>query len=415
MDYRIDDELAMLRAALREFLEARMPDLIREPARDNRATAWRELVSAGWLEHFGAATGETGAPADWVGGVHVAEAFGAVPVPGPVDVVAGYLMPLAKAAGMSGLLERLHTGSVITAAPPVPDISGRDGVPQWRHRRLCAVREANRIRVSGVLARVPAAGDAQAVVVPVDLDGVPGLALVGCDQAGVEVGVSAGVDLRRPVADVRLRRTRLEAEALYTDPGLSALEERCATLYSLFLDAEAVGGGAEVIARSVDYCTTRTQFGRPIGAFQAIRHRLADAASGVEGARSLVYQAAWNVAAGAPGAMCDVRASRLWAAGGDPAAAAGGRPGGWGVGGPRPWGAGGPTRGPPVAAIQCHGGMGFTWDQRLHLWYRAAVAGRGADTVVGARSALAALLRGDERLVPSAPHGRLAAAGRTSK
>lgn len=81
MDYRIDDELAMLRAALREFLEARMPDLIREPARDNRATAWRELVSAGWLEHFGAATGETGAPADWVGGVHVAEAFGAVPCP----------------------------------------------------------------------------------------------------------------------------------------------------------------------------------------------------------------------------------------------------------------------------------------------------------------------------------------------
>lgn len=389
MDYRIDDELEMLRAALREFLEARMPELIREPAREHRATAWRELVSAGWLEHFGAATGEPGAPADWVGGVHVAEAFGAVPVPGPVDVVAGYLMPLAKAAGMTELLERLRAGSVITTVSPVLDTSSRDGVPRWRHRRLCAVRAASRIRVSGVLARVPAAADAEAVLIPVDLGGEPGLALVGCDQEGVEIGASAGVDLRRPVADVRLHQAALDPAALYVDRGLPAVEERCAILYSLFLDAEAVGGGTEVIARSVDYCTTRTQFGRPIGAFQAIRHRLADAACGVEGARSLVYQAAWSIAADTPGAICDVLASRLWASAAYLAAA--------------------------EAAIQCHGGMGFTWDQRLHLWYRAAVAGRGADAVAGARSALTALLRRDEGLVPVAPHGSPAAAGRIGK
>ncbi|MEM6107578.1 acyl-CoA dehydrogenase family protein [Mycobacterium sp. 050272] len=389
MDYRIDDELAMLQASLREFLQARMPDLIREPARDSRATAWRELVSAGWLEHFGTAIAETSAPADFVGAVHVAEAFGAVPVPGPVDVVAGYLIPLANAAGMSGLLERLRTGSVITAVPPVPDTSVRNGAPRWRQRRLSAVREANRLCVSGVLARVPAVADAQAVVVPVSLDGEPGIALVDCDQAGVEVGAPAGVDLRRPVADVRLHRTSLEAAALYTDPGLSALEERCGMLYSVFLDAEAVGGGAEMIVRSVEYCTARMQFGRPIGAFQAIRHRLADAAGGVEGARSLVYQAAWNVAAGAHDAMCDVLASRLWASAAYLGAA--------------------------EAAIQCHGGMGFTWDQRLHLWYRAAVAGRGADNVAGARSALAARLSPAEGPVPSAPHSGLAEAGRTSK
>ncbi|MGK2880353.1 MAG: acyl-CoA dehydrogenase family protein [Mycobacterium sp.] len=389
MDYRIDDELARLQAALRAFLEARMPDLIREPARDIRAIAWQELVSAGWLEHFGAATGQSGAPADWVGGVHIAEVFGAVPVPGPVDVVAGYLIPLANAAGMTGLLQRLQTGSVITAAPPVPDISGRDGDPQRRHRRLNVVREANQIRVSGVLPSVPAVADAHAVVVRVDLDGEPGLALVGFDQAGVEVAASTGVDLRRPVADVRLHQALLEAAALYTHPDLWALEERCAILYSLFLDAEAVGGGAELIARSVDYCTTRTQFGRPIGAFQAVRHRLADAASAVEGARSLVYQAAWNVAACVPGAACDVLASRLWASAAYLAAA--------------------------EAAIQCHGGMGFTWDQGLHLWYRAAIAGRGAANVAAARSALAALLRPGEGPVPSGLHGALAAAGRTTK
>jgi alkylation response protein AidB-like acyl-CoA dehydrogenase len=389
MDYRIDDEVATLRTALREFLEARMPDPAAEPDENNRATAWRQLVSSGWLEHFGTAAAPTGKPADWVGGVHVAEAFGAVPVPGPVDVVAGYLIPLANAAGMTGLLDRLHTGSLITTAPLVPRTSERDGVPQWRHRRLDAAREAKRLRVSGILPRVPAAADAQAIVVPVDLDGEPGLALVECDQASVEVGESSGVDLRRPVADVRVHQTSLEAEALYTDPGLSALEERYAILYSLFLDAEAVGGGAEVIARSVDYCTNRTQFGRPIGAFQAIRHRLADAASGVEGARSLVYQAAWNVAAGVPGAGFDVLASRLWASAAYLAAA--------------------------ESAVQCHGGMGFTWDQRLHLWYRAAVAGRGADNVAAARSGLAAAVqRGSIPIAPLGPLHALAATGRTS-
>lgn len=138
-----------------------------------------------------------------------------------------------------------------------------------------------------------------------------------------------------------------------------------------------------MIARSVDYCTTRTQFGRPIGAFQAIRHRLADAVVGVEGARSLVYQAAWNVATGASGAAFDVLASRLWASAAYLAAA--------------------------ESAVQCHGGMGFTWDQRLHLWYRAAVAGRGSGNVAQTRSGLAALLCRDIHPVPSAPHDALAA------
>lgn len=389
MDYRIDDEAAALRATLREFLEARMPDPAAELDKSARAAAWRELASSGWLEHFATATSATCTPADWVAGVHVAEAFGAVPVPGPVDVVAGYLIPLAGASGMPGLLERVRAGQLITAPSAVSVTSGSDGAVRWMRRRLSAVREPQGLWVSGVLSQVPAAADAQAIVVPIDLDGRPGLAIVECDQAGVEVGESTGVDLRRPVADIRLHRTSLAADSVHTDPGLPTHEQRCAILYSLFLDAEGVGGGAEVIARSVDYCTTRTQFGRPVGAFQAIRHRLADAAAGVEGARSLVYRAAWDVATGAPGAGLDVLASRLWASAAYLAAV--------------------------ESAIQCHGGMGFTWDQRLHLWYRAAVAGRGTGNVAQTRSGLAELLRRDIHPVPSAPHDALAATGRKSK
>lgn len=354
MDYRLDDEVVALHGALRAFLGGRMPDPGAEPGRDDRLSAWRELVDSEWLEHLATSTRPGTRPEEWVGALHVAEAFGAVPVPGPVDVVAGYLVPLAVATGWSELLTRLRDGSLVTTVVPGLGVPAADGAPPGRPRRLPAVPAGATVRLTGVLARVPCAADATAVVVPIELGGGPALALVDVHRAGVEISEPYGVDLRRPVADVEFRETELDRAAVYAAPDLSAQEDRGAVGHSLYLDAEAVGGGSEVLARTVGYCTARTQFGRPVGSFQAVRHRLASAAAQIEGARSLAYRAAWDTAAGSPGAGADVVASRLWASTAYLAAA--------------------------EAAVQCHGGMGFTWEQRVHLWYRAALAGRGAGT-----------------------------------
>lgn len=374
MDYRIDDEVAALRAALLRFLRDRMPDPGAEPVLDERLAAWRELVGSEWLEHYATGTDD---PAERVSALHVAEAFGAVPVTGPVDVVAGYLLPLAAATGWTAGLDRLRDGSLVTALVPGLDTPGRDGVPRRRAERLPAVRDGA-VRVTGRLERVPCAADSHAVVVAVELDGLPALALVETERDGVAVGAPSGVDLRRPVADVTFDDA--EAAAVHTATGLVDREDSCAAGHSLFLDAEAVGGGTEVIARSVEYCTGRVQFGRPVGSFQAVRHRLADVTATVEGARSLAYRAAWDLAAAIPGAAADVVASRLWSSAAYLAAA--------------------------EAAVQCHGGTGFTWEQGVHRWYRAAIAGRGGADLAAARAAVAAHLR----LLATGPTGERVAA-----
>ena len=368
MDYRIDDDVAALNAALLQFLRERMPDPAAEPARDVRLAAWRELVTSEWLEHFASATGDDAGSAERVAALHVAEAFGAVPVNGPVDAVAGYLLPLAHATGWRAALERLADGSMVTYVVPALRVPGPDGRPDRRAARLAAVRSGDDgVRVTGRLASVPCAGDAAAVVVPIELDGNPALALVDLDRDGVTVDPPSGADLRRPVAAVTFDGVSVTGSMVHTPPDLLVREDACATGHSLFLDAEAVGGGSEVIARSVTYCTNRVQFGRPIGSFQALRHRLADVTVKVEGARSLAYRVAWDLGAGAPEVAADVVASRLWSSSAYVAAG--------------------------EAAVQCHGGMGFTWEERVHLWYRAALAGRGGADLPAARAAVAAHLR----------------------
>jgi alkylation response protein AidB-like acyl-CoA dehydrogenase len=368
MDYRIDDDVAVLRGALLEFLRERLPDPAGEPTCDARLAAWRELVASEWLEHCAAATGVDSGPAERVAALHVAEAFGAVPVTGPVDAVAGYLLPLMHATGWRAGLERLRDGSMVTAVVPALDEPGPNGTSRRLAARLPAVRTGdNGVRVTGRVTSVPCASDAAAMAIPIGLDGHPALALVDLDRDGVTVGTPSGVDLRRPVAVVTLDGVSVDGSLVHTAPDLLGLEHTCATGHSLFLDAEAVGGGGELIARTVAYCAGRMQFGRPIGSFQAVRHRMADVTVKVEGARSLAYRAAWDLGAGTTGAAADVVASRLWSSAAYVAAG--------------------------EAAVQCHGGMGFTWEQRVHLWYRAALAGRGGAELPAARAAIAAHLR----------------------
>lgn len=366
MDYRIGDEGAALRSALLEFLRERMPDPSTEPAPPARYAAWRELVGSEWLEHFATGTERGADPAARVAALHVAEAFGASPVTGPVDVVAGYLLPLSLATGWNAGLARLRDGSLVTALVPKIDAPGPDAIPRRRARRLAAVPDGRAVRVSGVMSQVACAVGADAAAVAVEIDGRPGLALVELDRRGVVVGEPSGVDLRRPIADITLDGVAVDATSVHAPPDLLEHEDACAAGHSLFLDAEAVGGSAEVIARTVAYCTGRIQYGRPIGSFQAVRHRVADVTAKVEGARSLAYRVAWDLATAAPGAPADVVASRLWSSGAYLAAG--------------------------EAAVQCHGGAGFTWEQGVHIFYRAALAGRGGADLAASRRALAAHL-----------------------
>jgi alkylation response protein AidB-like acyl-CoA dehydrogenase len=113
------------------------------------------------------------------------------------------------------------------------------------------------------------------------------------------------------------------------------------------LSLEAVGIAAKVLELAVGYAKTREQFGRPIGVYQAVSHKLADTYVETELARSLAYWAAWCVAEQDEQASVAVAAAKVYC--GDAAVAACER------------------------SIQVHGGIGFTWEHVLHRYYKRAL------------------------------------------
>ena len=127
---------------------------------------------------------------------------------------------------------------------------------------------------------------------------------------------------------------------LTTGPAAAAAVARALDLGALACAAQLLGAGRALLEAAVEYATTRVQFGRPIGQFQAVKHRLADVAVGLEFARPLLYAAA--VAVCGPTAARDVSAAKV--ACGDAANRA------------------------ARAALQVHGAIGYTQEHGLGRW-----------------------------------------------
>jgi alkylation response protein AidB-like acyl-CoA dehydrogenase len=118
------------------------------------------------------------------------------------------------------------------------------------------------------------------------------------------------------------------------------------------LAAEMVGGMQRTLDITVEYAKTRKQFGKPIGMFQAVQHQCADMYLETESARSAAYYAAWALEENVPDAATAVSIAKMYAS--DASRTVGNR------------------------GIQIHGGMGFTWENDLHLYYRRAKASETA-------------------------------------
>jgi alkylation response protein AidB-like acyl-CoA dehydrogenase len=107
-----------------------------------------------------------------------------------------------------------------------------------------------------------------------------------------------------------------------------------------------LGASARVLDLSVEYAKERVQFGRPIGSFQAIKHRCADMLVDVEGMRSAVYHAAWALGAGDPDRSVAASTAKTWCSDA--------------------------SRRVMASGLQVHGGIGFTWEHDLHLFVKRA-------------------------------------------
>jgi alkylation response protein AidB-like acyl-CoA dehydrogenase len=167
--------------------------------------------------------------------------------------------------------------------------------------------------------------------------------LVRADTSGVTVTAHTTMDQTRPYATVTLASAA--AEAL---PGGSAALVAARETGWICVAAEGLGVAQAALDRTVAYSRERSQFGRPIGSFQAYKHRLADMVVEIEQARSAVYWAACAVDEGADEAAVALHAAKSFAA--DTAFMCAGN------------------------MIQLHGGIGFTWEHDAHLFFKRARA-----------------------------------------
>ena len=169
-----------------------------------------------------------------------------------------------------------------------------------------------------------------------------GVFSVDADAPGVHIEQMSTMDLTRRMYSVRFENT--PAEKLGEPTGL----QKALDVSTAALAAEMVGGMQRTLDITVEYAKTRKQFGKPIGIFQAVQHQCADMYLETESSRSAAYYAAWALEENAPDAALAVSIAKMYAS--DAARAVGNR------------------------GIQVHGGMGFTWENDLHLYYRRAKA-----------------------------------------
>lgn len=177
---------------------------------------------------------------------------------------------------------------------------------------------------------------------------VADVAIVAAGDAIYEVSLTSQ---NRPAPEPAMDRTRslawlrLDGTPAHRIGGVAAGErmlDRAATAYS----AELLGVAARVLEMSVEYAKNRVQFGKPIGSFQAVKHRLADALVDVEGMRSSVYYASWCLSSGEEDGSLAASAAKAWCSDA--------------------------SRRVMATGLQVHGGMGFTWEHDLHLYVKRA-------------------------------------------
>jgi len=211
---------------------------------------------------------------------------------------------------------------------------------------LTFVEAGDGFSVTGEKLFVPDAEVADVILVVGKIGGDLAVVSVPADADGVTLEAMPALDATRKLYKVAFDGA---AGALVARGGTAEKALADATrLATVAVCGELVGGMQWILDTTVEYAKTREQFGRPIGSFQAVQHMCADILFNLESARSAVYYAAWAVSVDDPGADAAVSVAKAFCS--DAARETGN------------------------LGVQSHGGIGFTWEHDLHLFYKRAKA-----------------------------------------
>jgi alkylation response protein AidB-like acyl-CoA dehydrogenase len=282
-----------------------------------------------------------GSGSSWSELAVVLEELGSGLVGGPflatVALAANVLAESGNSAAMAEFLPRIAAGEC-TATVAVP----LDGSADLSVRAADAGHGA---RLTGEVPVVLDGKGADVLLVPAVLDsGELAIFVVLADATGLSAQPIQVLDLTRRPAQVTFTDT--PAQVLVNGPAAAALLDRVLLYGALAVGAEQAGGCAAAMRMSVDYAKIRHQFGRPIGAFQAIKHLCADMLLATESTAAAARRAALAMGSGETGGPELVSVAKAY----------------------------GSTAYLQVAVdtVQVHGGIGYTWEHPAHLHLRRA-------------------------------------------
>jgi alkylation response protein AidB-like acyl-CoA dehydrogenase len=344
MDFDFSDDQKFLKSEARKFLDARcgmavVRGVLNDPARSYDQGLWKAVAEQGWLgaaipeAHGGLGLGrlELCAIAEELG-----RALAPIPFASTVYFVAEALMLAGSEAQKARWLPKIAAGEVIGCFATVE----RPGV-------LTEAQVQARVEggaLTGI--KLPVTdGDVADLGVVLARDGAgTSLFLVELTSPGVTRETLETLDPTRGVA--KLTFSGAPAERLGEAGEGMALAEQVLNRAAVLLAFEQVGGADWALEMAKEYALQRYAFGRPIGSYQAIKHKLADIYIKNELARSNAYYGAWALDTGAAELPVAAAAARV-------------------AGGEAFWFA-------AKESLQTHGGMGYTWEVDCHLFYRRA-------------------------------------------
>ena len=342
-EYVFTPEQTQLRDAVRKFStehfgEAQARVQMESEPRFDRAV-WQRLGSELGVLGLSVPEADGGVGGTLVDQAIAVEELGAALATGPLFGTVYLAIPALVAASAGAVRDELLAALVEgtrTAAFLVPDRAGAFDP--------AAVTVTGTDKLTGTVARVVDADAADELLVAAT--GPDGVALYAVDAAaeGVQRTGLVTLDLTRPQATVEL--TDAPARLIAGPDEAERVISHALQVGSALLAAEQVGAATHLLNLSVEYAKSRLQFGRLIGSFQAVKHRLAEGMVDLEHARSATYHAVWALtdasddpalAASIAQALASSAFSRIAA-----------------------------------DTIQVHGGIGFTWEHQAHLYFKRA-------------------------------------------
>jgi alkylation response protein AidB-like acyl-CoA dehydrogenase len=347
MEFSWTPEHRDLRAAVRRVLTARAPlsraRELAEAGERHDPEMWETLAAQLGLQGLGVPEELGGSGGSVVDLAIVMEEMGAVLFGGPflptAVLAANVLAALPEDPVAGELLPRLAEGE-LTATVAVVEQDGR-----WAPEsiRTSARDDGGGTVLDGDKELVLDGADADVVLVLARSQAGPSWYAVEGGAAGLTRVPRQVLDGTRPAACLELRGTPARPVG---EPGRGwAAAERMRRTAAILLAAEQAGAAGELVRRTADYAKTRRQFGRPIGGFQGVKHRLADMAVRHEMARSAAFWAAWQEP-GSPEQDFGALVARSYCSSAFLQTA--------------------------KDTIQLHGGIGFTWEHDAHLFLRRA-------------------------------------------